>query len=232
MADERTACLLLVSSRLTSGPPIDLHEAVAAAHRRGVPAIIDGAAQDMRMDRLVATGADAVLVSAQKYLASPTAGLILGRAGFVSDCRAQERGIGRAMKATKEAILGVMASLEDRRRLDLEDWRETQARKVAYLAERLNRIDGISAAEVPDPAGMPLSRVRLTVQRPGDNWNAALLAERLRAGTPPIWLMEHAARDGHLFLELVPLDKAELQVIAERVAQCARGTSFRAEPEE
>ena len=126
LSHERTACLLLVSSRLVSGPPVDLRAAVAAARRRGVPAIIDGAAQDMRIGDLLATGADVVLVSAHKYLASPTAGLIVGRSALVQACRAQEQGIGRAMKATKESLLGVLAAIDARRQLDVEAWRTGQ----------------------------------------------------------------------------------------------------------
>ena len=61
--------------------------------------------------------ADLVLVSAQKYLASPTAGLIIGRKRLVHACRAHEKGIGRAMKATKEAVIGVLAALEERQNL-------------------------------------------------------------------------------------------------------------------
>jgi seryl-tRNA(Sec) selenium transferase len=79
LAHPDTACLLLVSSRLVRGNPIDLKQAVAEAHLRGVPAIIDGAAQDMRIGELIATGADLVLVSPHKYLAAPTADLVIGR---------------------------------------------------------------------------------------------------------------------------------------------------------
>jgi len=225
LAHERTACLLLVSSRLTTGSPVDLREAVAAAHRRNVPAIIDAAAQGMRMDALLSTGADAVLFSAQKYLASPTAGLIIGRAEFVRDCRVQERGIGRAMKPTKEAILGVLAAIEDRRDLEPAAWREAQARKVAWFVDRVKHVSSVTASEVPDPSGMPFSRVRLTVRAEGEGWNAAVLAARLRSETPPIWVMEHGAGEGHLFLELVPLDDAELEVIADRLTHCAAGRS-------
>lgn len=213
-----TACLLLVSSRLVRGAPVDLHAAVAAAHRRGVPAIIDGAAQDMRIDALLATGADLVLVSAHKYMASPTAGLIVGRREWVDACRAQERGIGRAMKATKESILGVLAAMEERQGLDMAAWRAEQQRKVDRFLDQVNRIHGIHAQEVRDPAGMPFSRVCLAVEPRGQTWNAAALAASLKAGTPSIWLMEHAAKEGRLVLELVPLDGDEIRTIVERVA--------------
>ncbi|MGI9303291.1 MAG: aminotransferase class V-fold PLP-dependent enzyme [Gammaproteobacteria bacterium] len=216
--NDLTACLLLVSSRLVKGPPVDLEQAVAAAHRRGVPAIIDGAAQDMRIEELLATGADIVLVSAHKYMASPTAGLIIGRKALVQACRAHERGIGRAMKATKEAIFGVLAALDERRNLDLNAWRAEQARKVSWFIERANEIHGIRASTLPDPVGMPFSRVCLTVDSSPEYRNAAALANALREGVPSIWLMEHAANEGRLVLELVPLAEDEMRVIIERVA--------------
>ena len=74
LAGTRIACLLLVSSRLVQeGSTVDLPEAVSLAHKRNLPVFIDGAAQDMRIPELLATGADLVLCSAQKYLAAPTA---------------------------------------------------------------------------------------------------------------------------------------------------------------
>ena len=109
----QTCCLLLVSSRLVHGEPADLASAVARAHSRGIPVIIDAAGQDLRIEELLATGADLVLVSAQKYMASPTAGLVVGRSDLVNAVRAQDKGIGRGMKATKEAIVGVLAAIEE-----------------------------------------------------------------------------------------------------------------------
>jgi len=61
----QTACLFLASSFLTKGKPIDFYEAVAIAHNKGISVIIDGAAQDLQIKELLATGADLVLVSAQ-----------------------------------------------------------------------------------------------------------------------------------------------------------------------
>ena len=219
LAHERTACLLLVSSRLVGGAEVDLAQAVAAARRRGVPAIIDGAAQDLRLERLLATDADLVVLSAQKYLAAPTAGLIVGRADLVQACRAQERGIGRAMKPTKEAVVGVLAALQERRDLDLEAWSARQHRKLAGFIEQAGRVPGLQASAVPDPTGLPFARACLSVVRGAGRRDAAALARALRAGTPSIWLMDHQAADGRLMLELVPLDDREIQVILGRLAE-------------
>ncbi len=115
---------------------MDLTAAVRAAHRRGVPAIIDGAGQFPRTADLLATGADAVLISAQKYLAAPTAGLVVGTHRLVRAVRAQEKGIGRGMKPTKEAIVGVLAALEEWHAMDRAKWEADQAAKViAFVAE-------------------------------------------------------------------------------------------------
>ncbi len=219
LGDDRCACLLLVSSRLIRDRSLDHAEAVAAAHRRGVPAIIDGAAQDLRIDQLLATGADLVLVSAQKYLAAPTAGLIVGRESLVRACRAHERGIGRAMKATKEAIVGVLAALEQRRGLDLPRWRDEQASKLRRFVEQANTIAGISASEQPDPAGMPFSRACLRIDPVRFGRDATALADALRAGQPSIWVIGHALADGQLVLELVPLRDAEIGQIVERLTE-------------
>ncbi len=158
-------------------------------------------------------------MSAQKYLASPTAGLIIGRAAFVSACRAQETGIGRAMKATKEALVGVLAALEERRALDLEGWIADQHSKVRSFVDEAKAISGISAHADPDPAGMPFSRVRLRIDPQRGRWTAPALALALQRGSPSIRVMEHAATEGDLVLELVPLATGELREIIDRLRE-------------
>lgn len=213
-----TCCLLLASSRLTTGKPVDLSSAVDASHRRGVPAIIDGAAQDMRIKELLATDTDLVLVSAQKYMASPTAGLVIGRQGLVDAVRAQERGIGRAMKATKEAIIGVLSALEERADLDLAKWRETQANKVSGFIGRANELPGITARSVADPAGMPFERAHLQVNAQYAHTNAASLVAALKIGTPSIWVMEDRIVDREIVFELVQTSHDEINVILARLS--------------
>jgi seryl-tRNA(Sec) selenium transferase len=98
-----------------------------------VPAIIDGAAQFPRVPDLLAAGADLVQVSGQKYLGSPRAGLVAGSWSLVQAVRAQEKGIGRVMKPTKEAIVGVIAALEEWQAFDRMKWEAGTAAIVARL---------------------------------------------------------------------------------------------------
>ncbi|WP_439517415.1 hypothetical protein [Hydrogenophaga sp.] len=211
-------CLLLVSSRLTSFHHLDLASAVSTARARGIPTVIDGAAQDLRVQTLLNTGADAVLLSAHKYLASPTAGVVLGTHAFVEAFRAQERGIGRAMKASKEAIVGVLAALEDRVMLDGDAWKLAQQRKVDLLLELLRPSSGLLQAWAQDdPAGMPFQRIKLSM--PGGATAAAALVRALKAGRPSIWTMEHALYEGIVQLELVGLDESEVRLLASRLVE-------------
>ncbi|MET7358470.1 aminotransferase class V-fold PLP-dependent enzyme [Streptomyces sp. NPDC005562] len=217
LARPGTACLLLVSSRLVRGADIPLAEAVAAAHRHGVPAVVDGAAQDLRIAELLGTGADLVLVSGQKYLGAPTAGLVIGRAGMVRAVRAQEKGIGRAMKASKEAVCGVLAAVRARQETDLRAWRREQEEKVARFTARAGALPGVDAVAVPDPTGLPFPRARLRFDPAVSGVDAAAAAASLRAGSPPIWLMDDARDRRELTLELVPLTDEEIDVIVDRL---------------
>lgn len=208
-------CLLLVSSRLTTFQDLDTRGAVTAARHRGIPVVIDGAAQDMRIPELLGTGADAVLISAHKYLASPTAGLVLGTRTFVERFRAQETGIGRAMKPSKEAIVGVLAALEERQAMDPVAWRQQQDRKVAKAVALLGACTGIQASAEPDPVGMPFQRVRVRFLKGAVA--ARAVAQTLKAGNPSIWVMEHQLDQGAILLELVALSEEEVQQLVEAI---------------
>jgi len=208
-------CLLLVSSRLTAFQDLDTQGAVAATRRRGIPVVIDGAAQDMRIPDLLGTGADAVLVSAHKYLASPTAGLVLGTRSFVERFRAQEAGIGRAMKPSKEAIVGVLAALEERQGQDAMAWRQQQDEKVAMAVRLLGNAPDIQATAEVDPVGMPFQRVRVRFLQ-----GAALaraVVQALKARRPSIWVMEHQLDQGAILLELVALSDGEVRQVVEAI---------------
>lgn len=213
-----TACVLLVSSRLVRGGPMDFDAIVAAAHRRQVPVIIDGAAQDMRIEQMAATGADMILVSAQKYLAAPTAGLVAGRADFIRAVRAQDKGIGRGMKASKEAILGVLAALAERDEWNPESWSEEQGRKVSRFLEAAGQLNGVTAHSVPDPTGLGFERAHLRIDDALSKRDARCLVEDLKSGDPSILVMDHRLGEHELVFELVQLYEAEIDSILNRLA--------------
>lgn len=120
LAGARVAALFHVESKLTSVGPsgrirsVGLHRAVELARAAGVPVIVDAAGCELYMREVMQAAPDLAVFSAQKYLAAPTAGLVLGRARLVEEVEAATlHGIGRASKATKEALAGVIAALAE-----------------------------------------------------------------------------------------------------------------------
>lgn len=139
---------------------------------------------------------------------------MVGTQRLVRAVRAQEKGIGRGMKPTKEAMVGVLAALEEWQAMDRAKWEADQAAKVAAFVDAAGKLPGVSAAELPDPTGLPLSRVAITVD---EGIDAAALAAKLEAGHPPIYVITDQAAEGILVLELVPLDDDELEVLLTRL---------------
>ena len=219
LAHKKACCLLLVVSRLTSGKPIDLRAAINAARKADVPVVIDGAAQFFKARELIELGADLLIVSGQKYLAAPTAGLVFGRSDLVEAVRAQEKGIGRGMKATKEALCGVLAALREWNEWNQETFRRIQAEKLSRLIDRLNSLRGVLAIIEPDLTNAPFDRVCLKIDATLSTRSAVETVQELRAGFPSIWVMDHRAVDNEIVLEVVPLRENEVDVLVERFAE-------------
>jgi D-glucosaminate-6-phosphate ammonia-lyase len=196
---------------------VPLRQLVELAHEAGVPVVLDGAAQDLRLKELVAVGCDLVVTSAHKYLCSTTAGIVAGRADLVRAVYLQNRGIGRGMKAGKEAIFGAMAALEYRSRQDLAAWTAEQDRKVALILELLAGIPGLELSVDPDPNGCPFSRARLTPEPRVTGHTAVSLAEALAEGDPTVVARAHHAVEGYLHLDAIELTDDEIRFACEKV---------------
>lgn len=140
----------------------------------------------------------------------------------VAAVRAQEKGIGRGMKASKEAIAGSLAALAYREALDVEGWARHQADKLERFLAQAGALPGVSAGSEPDATGLPFARAALSLAPTVD---ARRVAERLRAGTPRIHVMEHALGENRLVLELVPLDEDELRLVLVRLGSCLAETA-------
>ncbi len=218
LAQGGAACVLAVESHLAAGSGAAVtRELVALAHAAGVPLVLDAAAQDWRVRELAASGADVALLSAQKYLAGPTAGLVIGDAALVAAVDAQHGGIGRGMKPSKEALAGVLAALQWREQQSPADWRAAQARKLdAVLAAA--RGWPVTVAVEPDPQGNGFERLWLGVAQ-GD---AATVVRRLREGDPAVAVAPHRVAQGQIGLELTGVGDDEIAALCESLAAALR----------
>ena len=198
---------------------LKLPQVVEIAHRAEVPVIVDGAAQDHRLRQLIEIGADLVITSAHKYLCSTTGGVIAGRRDLVEAVLLQNKGIGRGMKAGKEAIIGAMAALEYRMNEDIAAWTAEQDRKVSLILDRLADIPGLALSIDPDPNGCPFSRARLTPAPSVCGQTADSLTEALAEGNPTIVTRSHHADEGYLNLDAIELTDEDVEFMCRRIRE-------------
>jgi L-seryl-tRNA(Ser) seleniumtransferase len=185
-------------------------ELVPLVHEFRVPVIVDAAAQDLRFRELVATGADLVVASAHKFLCATTAGVVAGRKELVEAVYLQNKGIGRGMKAGKEAIFGVIAALEYRMEEDLAAWRREQDRRVQLIVDFLDGVPGLRLSVDPDPNGCPFSRARLTPDPAVTGVTARSLSSALAQGKPTVVARAHHADEGYIHLDAIEMTDEEI----------------------
>lgn len=198
---------------------VKLPELAEIAHAAGVPLVVDCATQELRLRELVATSADLITCSAQKYLGSVTAGVIAGRRDLVEAVRLQHGGIGRGMKSSKAGILGVVAAFRAPMWTDREAWVRRERAKIARIVERLGQLDGLDATISPDPNGCPLDRARLRIDPEATGHTAVSLRQTLITGDPAIYTRIYDPDEGCVYLNATEMTDDEVDVVCERIEQ-------------
>ena len=198
---------------------VKLPEVAQLARECNVPVIVDGAAQDQRLRELLQEGADLVITSAHKFLRSTTGGIVAGRKALVDAVYLQNRGIGRPMKAGKEAIFGAIAALEYREQENMTEWTAEQDRKVQRILDRLAGIPGLHLSVDADPNGCPFSRARLTLDAGVCCESAESLTYILAEGNPTIVVRAHHTDEGYIHLDAIEMTDDEILYVCRRIRE-------------
>ena len=163
----RTACVLWFAGSHFAAGALPLEVIVPEAKARGVPVIVDAAAQIPPISNLWRftrdLGADLSIFSGGKGLRGPqSSGLVLGRRDLIEGCRVNgnpNHSIGRPMKVGKEEMVGLLAAVEWSL---AQDEPETLARYERMVANWIAGLSGFPGVEVergyPSEAGQPYSR--------------------------------------------------------------------------
>ena len=216
----------------------DLAIVIQTCKPRGIPVIVDAAAQlppKSNLKKYLELGADLVAFSGGKAIGGPQAsGILAGRRDLVGSALVQQldmdvppetwtppslidvkkmrgiphHGLGRGFKVGKEEIAGLLVALE---RFARSDDRASNA----ALERRLEKIArGLKGRVVPASETGRVPQLHLKVKNP------AAASRKLQAGNPPVHVSERYAAQGLLIVDLQalrPADDATLAAALRRV---------------
>ncbi len=209
------------------GNPFTLEQYVAIAHKHGVPVVMDCA------DRLplvpnpyISRGVDLVAYSGGKIIRGPqTAGMLLGRKDLIAAAfmnSAPHHAFARAMKVSKEEIVGLVKAIEllraGKRNRDAEDaeWRSW----FRHIGDTLSKVPGVSSQiiESKDRAYYPTMKVIWDSNKIG--LTAGEIGKMLLEGEPRI--MTHAGLSEsteatEMLLRPAAMWPGEYKLVAERL---------------
>jgi D-glucosaminate-6-phosphate ammonia-lyase len=166
----RTAMVFYTGGVHFQDGALPLDRTVEIAHARGVPVVVDAAAQLPPTENLWRFtreyGADLAIFSGGKDLHGPQAsGLLVGTRAMIDAITVNgtpHQRLARPMKVGKEEMIGLLTAVE---RYVAEDWRERAKRyeqTVARWIAHFNAQPGMGAERVfPNEAGQPTPRCRV-----------------------------------------------------------------------
>jgi D-glucosaminate-6-phosphate ammonia-lyase len=172
--------------------PMKLGEIAEAAHQRGIPVIVDAAAERLTIPNMYLTGgADMVAYSGGKCLRGPQcAGILLGKKDLLQAAwinSAPHHAFGRPLKVAKEEIMGMLAAVEAWTTRDhAAEWKQWEG----WLATIRESVSGVPTVrtEVLQPRGpsnyAPELRVSWDTEKLGIT--GVELSDLLLKGTPRI----------------------------------------------
>ena len=223
--NERTAAIFYFYNITRMGGHVPLEEGIAIAKRKGVPLIVDAAAQIPPVSNLwyfTEMGADLAIFSGGKGLCGPqSSGLIVGKKDLIEACafNACPRAfIGRPMKVGKEELVGLMAAVRWYLDLDHDRLMQSYEGQVAAVVDVVSALPHITARrDFPSEAGQPMPRAEITLDEDELGMTRDSVLEQLRDGEPSIVLA--AAGKSGLYVNPQTLKPGEVHVIIKRIEE-------------
>ena len=230
---------------------LPLAEVCEIAHARGVPVIVDAAAElppRANLRRFIAEGADIVVFSGGKAIGGPQAsGIVAGRANLIASIALQHQdmdvrpptwnrrdlldgtlvgiphqGFGRAMKVGREEIAGLITALRAYAAGDDGADRETWMALLEIVAEELGEPDGVRVRRRLNVAKpVPLLSITVDPARVGLTGYGVVAA--LLAGETPIAVAESYAEHDVVIVNPQGLTEAEATTVGRRLREALGG---------
>ncbi|MBD2868555.1 DgaE family pyridoxal phosphate-dependent ammonia lyase [Paenibacillus arenilitoris] len=217
--NERTAAILFVQSHhCVQKNMIKVEDAWEVARRRGVPLIVDAAAEEDL--RKYPACSDLVIYSGSKAIEGPTSGIVAGKAGYVGWVKTQLHGIGRSMKVGKESIFGLLQALDE---YFVKEDKSGEERAALAALDVLNELPGVSVGIVQDEAGRAIFRGRIKIDEAAAGLSARAVNDGLRGGDIAVYTRDYGLAQGYFDLDPRSLQGDDLQVIITRIQDIIGG---------
>ncbi|HEY1761451.1 MAG TPA: aminotransferase class V-fold PLP-dependent enzyme [Acidimicrobiales bacterium] len=222
--DEQTVAVVWVAGSHLPQTTLSLGSTVEIAHARGVPVIVDAAAQLPPLENLWRftneCGADLVLFSGGKALQGPQAsGLIVGSRSLLDAVRANAsplQRLARAMKVGKEEICGLVAAVERYIALDHDATASSWEATVEVWRKSLSPLHGVEARRLAlNEAGQPVVRLELTIDSGVAGVTARDIVDRLWSGDPRVAVLP--GTDNRIFVTPDTLGAGEADIVLGRL---------------
>jgi L-seryl-tRNA(Ser) seleniumtransferase len=221
---ERTAAVVYFAGANFERGALPLRTTVEIAHRRGVPVIVDGAAQIPPISNLWEftsdAGADLAVFSGGKGLRGPqSSGLIVGRADLIDAVRLNgppNQAIGRPMKVGKEEMIGLVAAVEWYLGQDEPGLIRRYERQVARVVESLGKLPGLTAErDFPSEAGQPMPRALVRFDAGELGFDRDEVVRRLHEGDPYVEV-SNSGKDG-IWINPQTLEDGDEKIVIDRL---------------
>ncbi len=217
------ATVYVISHHTAQFGCVPLEAFVETAHAAGVPVVVDMAAEEHMLPKVIAAGADLVIASGHKHFRAPTSGIMAGRLELIQAAYAQNRGIGRGMKIGKEGIVGLIVALEEWEKGYYRAAQDAEKARIQRMVARLTGLPGIHAEALwPSPDPFPIMRAKVSVDPDAAGLNAMALTQLLAEGEPTIKVRGHHAEEGYFLIDPFNLSDAEADFICDRIVEVVR----------
>ena len=243
---ERTAAV--ACPVLDTPGTVPLREVCAIAHERGVPVIVDAAAElppRANLRRFIAEGADLVVFSGGKAIGGPQAsGILAGRADLIASVALQHQdmdvrpetwswrgmlatgklagvphqGFGRSMKVGREEIVGLIVALRRFATGSDDADLERMQRLLDPIEMALHDLPGVTAARHV-PANKPVPSLRIDLAGNCGGERAYAVVNAMLTGSPAIALDQSHAEHGQLRIVPQGITTDEAEAIGRRLRE-------------
>ncbi len=208
---------------------LSLEETIEIAHGKGLPVTVDAAGQIYPLEnfgKYVRMGADFQCIAAKYLGASQSVGLALGTEemiyklglqAFASYEGRRVRGIGRPHKVDRQEMMGCVAAVKRWMTMNHEERLSNVETRTQTIVTRLLTVPGVRVEMLDNIIGHQPFGFNLWVDEAVTGMNIRQVADKLKAGDPPIWTRVRDWED-FITIHMFGLNENEEHIVGDRIA--------------